>query len=306
MDSASKSGYSGRVRHPGILNDILFKIVFGTQAGEPILRALVNALLDLEGEHKIVSLTLLNPISEKEFIDDKGPILDLKARDQMGRQYNVEVQLSPGLGDYIPRSLYYISKFFSDQIQRGDSYHQLLKTVSISLLDFDLLPDPERVHSRFLLREKQDGSVLTELLELHYIELRKFRPDKPQQLQTRFERWLYFLKFADLYAGVDQELPQSLVQEDGIPMALDSMRRAYANDPIRELIEAREKAHKDELNRLHTAHREGLSEGLSQGLSQGRSEGQLQAARALKAAGVDPAIICQTLGLSVGQLAESD
>lgn len=89
-------------------------------------------------------------------------------------------------------------------------------------------------------------------------------------------------------------------------MALDSMRRAYANDPIRELIEAREKAHKDELNRLHTAHREGLSEGLSQGLSQGRSEGQLQAARALKAAGVDPAIICQTLGLSVGQLAESD
>lgn len=183
LDSASKSGYSGRVRHPGILNDILFKIVFGTQAGEPILRALVNALLDLEGEHKIVALTLLNPISEKEFIDDKGPILDLKARDQMGRQYNVEVQLSPGLGDYIPRSLYYVSKFFSDQIQRGDSYHQLLKTVSISLLDFDLLPDPERVHSRFLLREKEDGSVLTELLELHYIELRKFRPTSPSNFR---------------------------------------------------------------------------------------------------------------------------
>jgi predicted transposase/invertase (TIGR01784 family) len=297
------------VRHPGILNDVLFKIVFGTQAGEPILRALVNALLDLDGEHKIVALTLLNPISEKEFIDDKGPILDLKARDQLGRQYNVEVQLSPGLGDYIPRSLYYVCKFFSDQIQRGDSYHQLLKTVSISLLDFDLFPEPERVHSRFTLREKGDSSPLCDLLELHYIELRKFRPNKPQQLQTRFERWLYFLKFADTFATAEQSLPESLHQEDGIPMALDSMRRAYANDPIRELIEAREKAHKDELNRLHTATREGEARGLAKGLAEGLAEGkarQLEAARALLASGVDAELIERTMGFTLEQLEGSD
>ncbi len=67
------------------------------------MRALVNALLDLNGPDEIVELIFLNPISEKEYVDDKGPIFDLKARDNQGRQYNVEVQLRPGLGDYLKR-----------------------------------------------------------------------------------------------------------------------------------------------------------------------------------------------------------
>ena len=79
------------------------------------------------------------------------------------------------------------------------------------------------------------------------------KPAKPQELRTRFERWLFFLKFADLYGPEDTVLPENLAQEVGIVMALDSMRRAYAKDPIRELIEAREKAERDDLNRLHTA-----------------------------------------------------
>ena len=117
------------VKHPGILNDILFKIVFGTESSEPTLRALLNALLDLNGPQKIVDLALLCPISEKEFIEEKGPILDVKARDDAGRQYNIEVQLSPGIGDYIKRSIYYTSRFYSEQIKRGDSYDNLVKTI---------------------------------------------------------------------------------------------------------------------------------------------------------------------------------
>lgn len=50
----------------------------------------------------------------------------------------MEVQLRPGAGDYLKRSIYYISRFYSEQMQRGDSYQDLLKTVSISLVDFNL------------------------------------------------------------------------------------------------------------------------------------------------------------------------
>jgi len=298
------------VKHPGILNDVLFKIVFGTQSGEPMLRALVNALLDLSGDNEIAELTLINPISEKEYVDDKGPILDLKARDNLGRQYNVEVQLRPGLGDYLKRSIYYLTKFFSEQIQRGDSYHQLLKTVSITLLDFDLLAESEEVHSTFLLREKTTGRVLSDVLELHFVELRKFKPFKPSELRTRFERWLYFLKFADLYGPGDQVLPVNLAQEEGIAMALESMRRAYAKDPIRELIEAREKAERDEISRLHTAELkgklegrlEGKLEGKLEGRLEGKHEGKLEMARGLLAAGVDRATILSVSGLSEAEL----
>ena len=167
------------VKHPGILNDVLFKIVFATEAGKPILQALLNALLDLNGPQKIVSLELINPISEKEYIDEKGPILDLKARDNSGRQYNIEVQLNPGLGDYIQRSIYYTSKFYSEQIRRGESYDDLLKTISISLLDFNFFPKSKAVHSTFRLWEKDQ-----DFAQLHHVELRKFSPSKPQELKT--------------------------------------------------------------------------------------------------------------------------
>lgn len=250
------------------------------------MRALVNALLDLQGPDEIVELILLNPISEKQYIEDKGPIFDLKARDSKGRQYNVEVQLRPGVGDYLKRSIYYSSRFYSEQMQRGDSYQDLLKTVSISLVDFNLLPDTEEVHSTFLLREKNSGYILSDVLELHYVELRKFKPAKPQELRTRFERWLYFLKFADLYGPEEIDLPDNLQQEEGIVMALESMRRAYAKDPIRELIEAREKAERDELNRLYTA----------------KLEGKLEVARNLLAAGLDRETVLRAAGLNKNDL----
>lgn len=57
-------------------------------------------------------------------------------------------------------------------------------------------------------------------------------------------------------------------------MAVDSMRKAYARDEVREMIEAREKAERDEVSRLHNARQEGRQEGLQEG----RQEGLLAAA----------------------------
>ena len=55
-------------------------------------------------------------------------------------------------------------------------------------------------------------------------------------------------------------------------MAIDSMRKAYARDEVRELIAAQEKAERDEISRLEYARSQGLKEGLEQGLEKGREE----------------------------------
>ena len=133
---------------------------------------------------------------------------------------------------------------------------------------------------------------LLDLLELHYIELRKFSPAKPQELQTRFERWLYLLKFADLFNVDNPALPEALAQEEGIPMAVDSMRKAYGRDEIREMIEAREKADRDEVSRLHHARQEGVQQGLQ------------QAALGMASSGLSRDRIEAALGVSQAQLAE--
>ncbi len=311
-------GYDTDVKHPGLLNDILFKIVFGSRDSEPVLRALLNALLNRVDSETIVALEILNPGFDKEYLAEKGAILDVKARDQGGRQFNIEVQLNPGLGDYAARSIFYTAKFFCEQLERGQPYESLKKTVSLSLLDFNLFPERDQLHSIYRLWEPNLGVPLLDLLELHYIELRKFTPSKPQELRTRFERWLYFLKFADLYNVDDPSLPTTLAQEEGIPMAIDSMRKAYARDEVREMIEAREKAERDEISRLHHARQEGLhegreaglqegreaglQEGREAGLQEGRQEGLRMAALGMASAGLGREQIANALGLTDQQL----
>jgi len=103
---------------------------------EAVLRHLLNALLDLNGPDKVVELAILSPNPEKFYFDDKGPILDLRARDRKGGYYHVEVQLKGTDLDYTKRSLYYTTRLYSDQLKSGHDYHLLERSVSISLLDF--------------------------------------------------------------------------------------------------------------------------------------------------------------------------
>ena len=278
------------VSYPGLLNDIMFKIVFGTHQNEAILRALLNALLSLQGRDKIVELEILSPNAEKVFFDDKGPVLDLKARDEAGTHYNIEVQLRAGVIDYTKRSLYYTAKLYCGQLKSGNNYHLLRRSVSISILDFTLFPESTDLHSKFHLWDREQDFKLADDLELHYLELPKFTPHKPQQLKSRFEKWLYLLKFADLYHNRD--LPENLLEEEGIQMAIDSMRKAYARDEIRELIEAQEKAEMDESSKLAYAE------------EKGRKAERLDFARELLASGFTREQLQQTNRLTPEELDE--
>lgn len=91
-----------------LLNDIVFKIVFGTEANRPILRALLNALLGFSGDERIEDLELLNPYLDKEHLLEKGVVLDVKARDRRGRLYNIEVQVGAQPA-YVQRVIYYLT-----------------------------------------------------------------------------------------------------------------------------------------------------------------------------------------------------
>jgi predicted transposase/invertase (TIGR01784 family) len=143
---------------------------------------------------------------------------------------------------------------------------------------------------------------LSDILELHYIELRKFRPRKPQQLRTRFERWLYLLKFSDNYAGGEAALPDNLMEEEGIAMAIDSMRKAYARDEVREMILAREKAERDWISRLEHAEKKGREKGRAEGREEGGEERARRIARNLKAKGSSLEDIASVTGLSMSEL----
>ena len=148
--------------------DFAFKRVFGTPENRPILRALLNAVL--QPVEPIVEIHLVNPFSYQEFEGDKLSVLDVRAWDAAGRWLNIEMQVSvyPGL---LQRLAYYASALYVDQLQAGENYALLRPAISICLLRGVLFSDTRVPHHRFRLFDPQHGRELPEAIEVHTLEL---------------------------------------------------------------------------------------------------------------------------------------
>src|SRR5207249_4214787 len=120
--------------------DYAFKRLFGREPNLPLLRHFLNAALKPPPHAQIAELLLLNPFSEQDALDDKLSIVDVKARDQSGRLFHVEMQVLPERA-FRGRVLYYWAGLHQQQLHAGDPYHMLRPTVSICLTDFVLFPE---------------------------------------------------------------------------------------------------------------------------------------------------------------------
>jgi predicted transposase/invertase (TIGR01784 family) len=261
----------GAMRTTSLINDIIFRYVFGTEGNQPLLICLLNAILGYSGKDRIRDIRILNPNIERECLDDKLVVLDIKATDCLGRLFNVEVQLTPKAG-YIGRVMYYLAKLYSGQLEPGEPFTELSKTIGISILDFVLFTDTSELHNTYRLKNIMSHSELTDLLELHFIELVKFDVHKAHELRTPFEKWLHILKFSELYGDMLGPIPVELKEEEGIAMAIDAYRKANSDSYVRQLIELREKAEHDRATELEEAKAEGLVEGEARGEARGKAE----------------------------------
>ena len=62
-----------------LTSDIVFKQVFGQEESKPILRVFLNDVLGLDIQSS-EQITLLNPIIDPKYLDDKMCILDVRAQ----------------------------------------------------------------------------------------------------------------------------------------------------------------------------------------------------------------------------------
>ncbi len=130
--------------------DYAFKKIFGSEANVPVLVDLLEAVLKPSADERIAGLEIRNPFNDKDALDDKLSILDIKARDRKGRQYNIEMQMV-GSRLYPPRVLYYWAVLHSQQLHAGDDYATLQPTISISFVNGVLFPQVPDHHLHFQL-----------------------------------------------------------------------------------------------------------------------------------------------------------
>src|SRR4051794_35003692 len=120
--------------------DYAFKRLYGREETRSILIDLTNSVLAPAAGYEVAEIELLNPFNPKEKLDEKLSILDVKARDQGGRQFNVEMQMV-AYRYYEKRILYYWAKLHQQQFGQGKDYLELKPTISISFLNHTLFPD---------------------------------------------------------------------------------------------------------------------------------------------------------------------
>jgi predicted transposase/invertase (TIGR01784 family) len=249
--------------------DYAFKHMLGRESTRPILIDVLDSVLNPAPGNHTSDIDLLNPFNPKQALDDKLSILDIKARDQSGRQFNVEMQML-AFRYYEKRILYYCSRLHQEQLHEGQDYLHLKPTISISFLDHVLFPQVPKYHLRFSLLEATHHFPFTGDMEFHILELPKFTKSAVE-LESGLDIWLYFLRHAE---KMDTDnLPQAM-RRPLVIRAFEELKMLTQTDEERERYEARRKAQLDYNTGMKVARMEGRDEGRAEGRVEGRAEGE--------------------------------
>lgn len=231
-------------------SDVIFKILFGSQKHPRLLLHLLNSIVDTKSPIKKVEVeqTELTP----EFISQRGVRLDILATTDAGEKINIEIQKKDER-NMRERSLFHWSRIFSGQAVVSEKYENLKRTVCINILAFRLFDDDRYWHKN-LLMDTQTKEKLTDLLEIHFLELKKIKkrpPDSPI---------LFWLEFID---NPESNKIKSMYHLEPV---YEEAKRAYeealADPSVREMIRIREKAKMDYNSAISRATEEGEKKGL--------------------------------------------
>lgn len=254
--------------------DFVFKRIFGTEENKDLLLSFLNATLKPTEEKQLKEILLVDPHINADQVGDKASILDVRAKTKTGEQFIIEIQLHNKY-DMEKRSLYYWAKMYEGQLAEGEPYRNLKKTITISIIDFEYLPT-ENFHSVFRLREDAEGFVLTDNLEIHFLELPKLESEH-QETNDLLVKWLLFLK-----AESETKLEELAMSEPTIRKAINVLEFLSQDAEARRLYELREKALKDEVNMI---------EGVKQ-------EKAMEVARNMLIKGMEVSLVSEMTGLS--------
>ena len=240
------------------INDFIFKKVFGEEESKDSLISFLNAVLNLKDEKKLATIEIIeNKELISELIENKTSRLDVRARTADGTQLNIEVQLTDQK-NMDKRTLFYWGKMFIDGIKKGQDYINLCKVITINILDFNFL-DINKFHSTFHLREDScKDFMLTDLVEIHFIELPKFRAHREKNFrEDPLHRWLSFLE-----EDIPDDILKELIEMDSSIKKAEERLEYLSSDPSTiELYKKREESEHEKANMISSAKPDGRLEG---------------------------------------------
>jgi len=247
--------------------DFAFKRIFGSSEHPEILISFLNAML-YNGEPTIQELEIIDPYSAGSVTGLKDTYLDVKAKITGNKTVIVEMQVL-NVAAFEKRVVYNAATTYYTQLKAGEGYLKLNPVIALTITDFILFENTEKLISNFEFTETEEKFVNPNCeLKLVFVELPKFKKEL-NELETLPEKWIYFMKNAPSLEAV----PDTLGSIEEINTALEIANRA--NLTLDELndVDKREMFIQDQIGSVMKGIEIGLQQGIEQGIQQGIEQG---------------------------------
>ena len=262
-----------------------------------VRKGFVAAILGKEPE-TVRRTTVIETELRKESEDDKLGILDVLVELEDGVKMNMEMQ-GPYFEYWANRVLFYVSKIYTGQIQKGDDYDKLQKCIHVSILDFIHFPQDNRCYRKITLCDVETGEQYTDLMELHVLELKKLPPE--DQNEDGVIRWMRFL------GGKSRKEFEDMAEKDEyIKEAYEDLKKLSLDEQKRLEYEVRQRAIRDHNSQMKSAERRGIEIGEERGEKRGIELGTQSTLKRLVKANVESGKsleeIAEFLGLDLSEV----
>jgi predicted transposase/invertase (TIGR01784 family) len=239
--------------------DFVFKRIFGSESRKPLLIALLNHLLELEGDRRILDVQHLSGDQHVD-VAELLSIVDVKCTDATGRRFVVEMQVLKVEG-FEKRVVYNASKAYVMQLRNAEEYPALCDVVGVTICNFNLWSEKDGegrfkvpMLSRWRMQEQHSGEKGLPQVQYAFLELPKYGAgDAPA---TLIDKWAYFFREAKNLDVIPPALAEAPFRD-----ALEVARTATFSAEEWEAYERAKMAEQDARGALTLARKEGKNEG---------------------------------------------
>ncbi len=301
--------------------DWAMKTILRDKSNFDILEGFIGALLE-DDEIKILELLESESNQDEEF--DKFNRVDLLVEDSQHRKIIIEIQNSFQV-DYLQRILYGSSKVIVENQKLGDSFQEISKVISISILYFNLGPSKDYLYhgemvfkemntlqevkfrQKVLARDEKTGEIKQKLEEkdifpeYYFIIVNRY----PNVLKRKIDEWVYMFKnneVGDNFTSKNiDKAKQRLVELNMTAEQKERYKKYLSNvaDINSSIQSAEEKGFFKGLAK-------GIEEGIEKGLQEGKLEEKLAIARNMKKLNLSVEAISQVTRLSQAEIENLD
>ena len=287
-----------QIKYFNPLNDYFIRYLFTDKgSSETILLDFINSIMINANMKTFRSVEILTPFNLKKNKNLKETIVDVKCITQNGSVVIIEIQLQ-GNSRFPERILYYWAANYSKLLKHGERYDELTPVISINLLNFNL-DKTKNIHSCYMLYEMNNKKLLTDHLQIHIIELKKF---KKNSLSKDLNYWLKIFTSKNLEVSMSE-----IVKEKPIMEEVQKKYNNFVKSRLMMMEYEKKEAYLygnqimlDEERRL--GREEGIKEGIEQGIEKGIKETQISMAKNMKNDKIDFDTISKYTGLSIEEI----